>query len=260
MSLKIEENKFIPRILVDICCNQDVNGEHKLLEQILKEADSNSVIFDVGARNSKFPDYSNTHQFHLFDPKFIYEEGVNYDKPNVFINEVALNSTTDKLDDYCESKNIKNIEYLKIDTDGYDIDILKGAKKMIQKTKYIQVEHDIFHLFHKINLDELYELLEGFDIYKITAFGLEKVDKIKENYIYSNYLFTKSKINYEPHVLDCDFFIKNFWEASPTDVTNWFNTTTGPFSRYENTSFDTKSFIVKYLANYLPGFVNTLPT
>jgi len=260
MNIQITEDKFIPKLLVDICCNQDVNGEHRLLEQIIKESETESVIFDVGARNSKFPEYSNTHQFHLFDPTFIYEDGVNYDKPNVLINENALNSTDYTIDNYCKINNIENIEYLKIDTDGYDIDVLKGAKKMIQQTKYIQIEHDIFHLFHKINLDELYEILDGFNIYKITAFGLERVDKIKENYIYSNYLFTKSEINYEPHVLDCDFFIKTFWESSPSEVTRWFNTTSGPFSYKENKNFDTTAFVSRYFSQYLPSFIDGLPT
>ena len=85
--IKITEDKYIPNILVDICCNQDVNGEHRLLEKIIETSAENSIIFDVGARNTKFPNFSNNHQFHLFDPKFIYDEDVNYKKKNVFINE-----------------------------------------------------------------------------------------------------------------------------------------------------------------------------
>ena len=52
-----------------ICCNELVNGEISLLKSIIKNtnSNSNSVIFDVGAAGSKFPLYSETHFFHLFD-------------------------------------------------------------------------------------------------------------------------------------------------------------------------------------------------
>jgi len=257
--IKITEDKYIPKILIDICCNQDVNGEHRLLEKIIETSAGNSIIFDVGARNSKFPNFSNTHQFHLFDPKFIYEEGVNYKKENVFINEKALNSKDYTLDRYCEEHNIHSIEYLKIDTDGFDIDVLKGSKNMINRTKYIQVEHDMFHLLKKVNLDELYDLLEGFKLYKITAFGLEKVDKIKENYIYSNYLFYKegNEMSYEPYELNIDFFKGNFWESSPSQVEEWYKTTSRPFFNTLNYhNFNNRNFVAGYYCQYLSSLID----
>lgn len=252
--IKIDENKYVPKIMVDICCNQDVNGEHRLLEKIIEKSSKNSIIFDVGARNSKFPNFSNTHQFHLFDPNFIYEEGVDYEKENVFINNKALNSKDYTLDNYCIEHNIDSIEYLKIDTDGFDIDVLKGSKNMINKTKYIQVEHDMFHLLKKVNLDELYDLLNGFKLYKITPFGLEKADKIKENYIYSNYLFYKegNEISYDPHELDLDFFKGIFWELPQSYVEEIYKSTSQPFFNNLNChQFNEKTFLTQYYCQYL---------
>jgi hypothetical protein len=87
---KVKEHCYVPEIFFDVCCNQDVNGEHAVLKKIISQSsDKSSVIFDIGARNSKFPTFSDTHSFHLFDPKFIYEPGVDY--KNSRINEVSLN-------------------------------------------------------------------------------------------------------------------------------------------------------------------------
>ena len=59
-------------------------------------------------------------------------------------NENARNETVDivTLDDFCSTKHIDHINYLKIDTEGGDLDVLKGAVGMLaeQKIDFVQVE------------------------------------------------------------------------------------------------------------------------
>jgi hypothetical protein len=38
----------------------------------------------------------------------------------------------DTLDQYCSKHNIKKIDLLKIDTEGFEINVLKGAEEMLQ--------------------------------------------------------------------------------------------------------------------------------
>lgn len=38
------------------------------------------------------------------------------------------------IDDYCDAKNIGRIDLLKIDTEGHELDVLHGAKKMFSKS------------------------------------------------------------------------------------------------------------------------------
>ncbi len=45
------------------------------------------------------------------------------------------------LSDYIEKKNIKNIDFIKIDTEGYELEVLKGSENILFKTKYILFEH-----------------------------------------------------------------------------------------------------------------------
>ena len=45
------------------------------------------------------------------------------------------------LSDYIEENSIKSIDFIKIDTEGYELEVLKGAKSMLFKTKFILFEH-----------------------------------------------------------------------------------------------------------------------
>lgn len=66
-------------------------------------------------------------------------------------SEVYTNSPTSEtikvetLDDFCGKNGIEYINYLKIDTEGYDLNVLKGAQGLIRKKaiKFIQVEAGI---------------------------------------------------------------------------------------------------------------------
>jgi len=44
------------------------------------------------------------------------------------------------LDDFCRDSDIKSISYLKIDTEGYDLEVLKGAQTMLREQRIDLVE------------------------------------------------------------------------------------------------------------------------
>ena len=45
------------------------------------------------------------------------------------------------LDNFIDTENIKNIDLLKIDTEGYEYNVIKGSLKNLHKIKYIYFEH-----------------------------------------------------------------------------------------------------------------------
>jgi len=53
-----------------------------------------------------------------------------------------INVQTETLDNFCKNKNIENIDILKIDTEGNELNVLKGAAKLLSenKIKLIYVE------------------------------------------------------------------------------------------------------------------------
>ena len=58
----------------------------------------------------------------------------------IFKKFIKFQVRTISLDNFCKKKNITRIEVLKIDTEGHEFQVLKGGKKLLNKTKIIQVE------------------------------------------------------------------------------------------------------------------------
>ena len=74
------------------------------------------------------------------------------------------------LEKYCQKNTIKIIDLIKIDTEGYEFDVLKGSIKILNHTKYILFEHhyddmisknyvfsDIHHLLTTNNFKKIYK-------------------------------------------------------------------------------------------------------
>ena len=58
----------------------------------------------------------------------------------IFKKFIKFKVRTISLDNFCKKKKITRIELLKIDTEGHEFQVLKGGKKILNKTKIIQVE------------------------------------------------------------------------------------------------------------------------
>lgn len=65
--------------------------------------------------------------------------------PSETNNAKTANETIEiqKLDDFCLSQSVKTIDYLKIDTEGYDFEVLKGAQGLLQEQSISFVETEV---------------------------------------------------------------------------------------------------------------------
>ena len=121
-----------------------------------------------------------------------------------FLKKKKFNSRKIKIItlDYFVQKNkkifSKKIDFLKIDTEGNDLKVLKGGVNFIKKykPKFIQIEMNYHYLFNGENLYQFKKILLNYEIFKILPFnnGLLKVDVNRpENNIFhlSNYVFLK---------------------------------------------------------------------
>jgi len=99
------------------------------------------------------------------------------------------------LDSYCSTCEIDHIDFLKIDAEGSEFDILKGAYDLLdqQKIKYIQFEYGGCFRDAGITLKEVYLYLNSFG-YKTGLISVQGVSFIKEcipameNHEYGNFL------------------------------------------------------------------------
>ena len=90
-----------------------------------------------------------------------------------------------KLDDYFSENKLKKIDILKIDTEGYELSVLKGFSQNIHLISYIYFEHHFDDMIKKnYNLSDIHNFL--------TRNNFEKKFKIKMHfrksfeYIYQN--------------------------------------------------------------------------
>jgi len=93
-----------------------------------------------------------------------------------------LKVKTNTIDNFCKNNKVTKIDILKIDVEGSELEILKGSKKILHKTKIIQVEI----LQNKKNFNKIKK--------KITIL-LKKYNfhKTSEKNIYSVSLFSNLK-------------------------------------------------------------------
>jgi FkbM family methyltransferase len=72
------------------------------------------------------------------------------------------------LDSFCAENKLNKINYLKIDTEGFDLEVLKGAKSMLENGKidFIEAEAGMNpdNDYH-VAFNEIKEYLEGLDYY-----------------------------------------------------------------------------------------------
>jgi FkbM family methyltransferase len=102
------------------------------------------------------------------------------------------------LDEYCESEGIDRIDYLKVDTEGHELAVLKGAEHLLRegRVRYAQVEYGPAYLDADATLRDVMGLFAdlGYRASKILPRGPEPVpgySRELENFTLSNWLFAR---------------------------------------------------------------------
>lgn len=110
-------------------------------------------------------------------------------------NLKTINVKVKKLDDYCKEKKIKNIKLIKIDVEGFELSVLKGALEILKKqAPALMIE--VLDECLKENGESKKKLLDflrklGYVPYKFVASGVEKADDEKLSSQAVNLFFCK---------------------------------------------------------------------
>lgn len=202
--------------------DHNTNGEMLLWNTIKPHV---NVMFDVGCKTDIYylDNVSNFVNFHLFEPYPVFYDIVKskldiIDKKNVFLNNIGIGSNSGKLDyfskaesfvnrfnelpskslpiislqNYVIDNNIKHIDFIKIDTEGFEFDVLKGAGSFIHNITHIQFEYGGTYPDRGVKLADVYDLLlPHFHIFLIGFDGLYRRNVPIEHAHYSNYFATK---------------------------------------------------------------------
>ena len=99
-----------------------------------------------------------------------------------------------RIDDFCKKNKIRKIDFLKLDTEGYELNILKGAKKMIENNaiKFIQFEFGGCNIDSRTYFQDFwYSLSPKYRIYRILKndfVEIPKYEEVNEIFVTTNYL------------------------------------------------------------------------
>ncbi len=199
--------------------DRSLNGENNLVKILKKKKMNLKVIFDVGANNGYWSKYFNNYfsncSFYLFEitPSklrilnkirnknfkilnfglgkknkidFFYEYP-SLDGENSLYNtrpDVKSKKTKTKFqkgDFFCKKNKIDKIDFLKIDVEGMELEVLIGFKKMIQKKKIqlVQFEYTVANSISRYLLSDLYNFFRENDyvVGKLTSNGIIFLNK-----------------------------------------------------------------------------------
>jgi len=88
------------------------------------------------------------------------------------IIELEFEATT--VDKFCEDNEINYINFMKIDTEGHELEVIKGAKRMIDENKIgiVQFEFNEMNVFSRVFLKDFYVLLREYKFYRLNSQSL----------------------------------------------------------------------------------------
>ena len=146
-----------------------------LINQINKSKYKNTKFIKKGLgeknENKKFfkSNFSPVNSLHKSNPDSNYSKFkkkiINFFFSEDFIVEESIELIT--FDYFCKNNKIEKIDLLKIDTEGYEFYIIKGAVKNLKKVKVILLEHHYDSSINKgYKFREIIQILknEGFEI------------------------------------------------------------------------------------------------
>jgi FkbM family methyltransferase len=116
------------------------------------------------------------------------------------VNTKIVNVPVVTLDQFLDTQTLlklpAHIDLLKIDTEGFEMNVILGALSTISKykPKYIQVEISLQHMYTKTTLLDLSRQLQDYTVHQILPFGLTPVDPmdpLSNIFSYSNFAFIR---------------------------------------------------------------------
>ncbi|MFM1913483.1 MAG: hypothetical protein RIR51_1326 [Bacteroidota bacterium] len=209
------------------------SGERNLLKLLQKKISDSPVLFDVGANIGNYTkdllEYFPNGEIHSFEPipqtfkklnsiklkkgklnplglgkktekikMFYYPEAPTFSSQSEVTNQIYKNEEIEvefmSLDEYCNENKINKIDFIKIDVEGYEMNVFEGAKFFLSQNKIhiIQFEFGSQQVYSKNFFLDFFNLLNpNYQLYRILKDGLEEIKSYEskhEIFRYANYL------------------------------------------------------------------------
>ena len=189
-TLKIKEYKKD----VIIHCFEPIRNTFNVLKNNTNES-SNIILNNIGL-SDKSGNLDIYIYGELYGTNSVYHKQQNESNlENILIEKIHLTT----IDDYILSNSINKVNFIKIDVEGHELNVLKGATKSLNDNliKCIQFEYNYTWVNTGNYFKDTYTLLRshGFTIYRLTPWGKIKIskfiDKLENFPPASNYIALK---------------------------------------------------------------------
>ena len=151
---------------------------------------NNGVGDKEGFQNIKQTEESSSSTYSDIDENSSYfkkKKFFLYNKKKYFMNEETKLTT---LNNFFNKNKLKNVDYLKIDTEGYEFFVLKGFDKYIKNVKVVHFEHHYDNmLIKKYKFSDIHNLLIYNNFYN--SFKIKMFFRKSFEYVYLNSIFFK---------------------------------------------------------------------
>jgi FkbM family methyltransferase len=169
----------------------------KQLEKIVSKTEIVLINHGVGEKegfkNIKQTEESSSSTYSDIDENssyFMKKKFFLYNKKKYFKNEETKLIT---LNNFFDQNKLQDVDYLKIDTEGYEFFVLKGLDKYIKNVKVIHFEHHYDNmLIKKYKFSDIHNLLINNNFYN--SFKIKMFFRKSFEYVYLNNFFFR-KIN-----------------------------------------------------------------
>jgi len=223
------EKKFIKKIRNDLSFCIDIGANvGKYTELLLEETEAKVISFEPleqAFHDLKKIELENSDRLKVFNYAIGEKnETLDLNYSNSKSEKASFTKHLDKLSFYEFHKNkkvktkilsldyfvkenlglvdLKKIDLIKIDTEGFELEVIKGAQETIKSMspKYIQLEFNWHQLFKQQNMYSFSEFLKDYELFQILPYGndLIKVDPNRpETNIYhlSNFVYIRKDIS-----------------------------------------------------------------
>jgi len=194
------------QVIFDVGCRSDsefirFRGEvhyfdpvNEFIEKLRRQGNLNKSAyfnnFGLGSENNKFYYYPRFQSFYdRVISRHVSDEA----------NKILLDIKTGK--DYVVDNNIKMVDFLKIDTEGYELHVLQGFGDFLENIKIIQFEYGGTFLDNKVKLIDVIRYLEtkGFAKFSyLTNDGPVLITDFTDHYNYCNIVCINKSSDYVP--------------------------------------------------------------
>jgi FkbM family methyltransferase len=163
--------------------------------ETFKVLSKNILSSNVHIQNIGLGDQKEAKDFYIYGENSVLNSAIERhfsDEIRPLVVEKVLFNT---LDDFCNENNINRISFLKVDTEGNELAVLKGATHLIKNGRIdiIQFEYGGTYIDAGILLRDVFSFFEGkpYAIYKLMQDSLKPIQAYSqeiENFQYSNYI------------------------------------------------------------------------